>query len=81
MAAVAERTAELPVVHAEFRPGQLEAILTVAEERGRILLVQRTGWGKSAVYFIATRLLRDKEAGPHLVLGILFRSRFRRDRR
>jgi ATP-dependent DNA helicase RecQ len=56
---------------AEFRPGQLDAILTVAEERGRVLLVQRTGWGKSAVYFIATRLLRDQGAGPTLLVSPL----------
>ena len=38
---------------ASFRPGQLETIETVARDRGRVLLVQRTGWGKRAVYFIA----------------------------
>ena len=49
---------------ASFRPGQLEAIEAVARDRGRVLLVQRTGWGKSAVYFIATKLLREQGAGP-----------------
>ncbi len=57
--------------HAEFRPGQLEAIEAVAGERGRVLLVQRTGWGKSAVYFISTRLLRDGGAGPTLLVSPL----------
>ncbi len=56
---------------AEFRPGQLEAIVAVAGGRGRVLLVQRTGWGKSAVYFIATRLLRDRGLGPTLLVSPL----------
>jgi ATP-dependent DNA helicase RecQ len=56
---------------ASFRPGQLEAISAVAGERRRVLLVQRTGWGKSAVYFIATRLLRDDGAGPTLLVSPL----------
>jgi len=54
-----------------FRPGQLEAIEAVAGRRRRVLLVQRTGWGKSAVYFIATRLLRDAGAGPTLLVSPL----------
>lgn len=55
----------------EFRPGQLEAIQELVETRNRVLLVQRTGWGKSAVYFIATRLLRDRGAGPTLLVSPL----------
>ena len=55
----------------EFRPGQLEAIQELVEARNRVLLVQRTGWGKSAVYFIATRLLRDRGAGPTLLVSPL----------
>ena len=55
----------------EFRPGQLEAIRLLAEDRRRVLLVQRTGWGKSAVYFIATRMLRDQGAGPTLLVSPL----------
>ena len=43
---------------ASFRDGQLEAITALVSERRRVLVVQRTGWGKSAVYFVATRLLR-----------------------
>ena len=54
-----------------FRPDQLEAILELAGDRGRVLLVQRTGWGKSAVYFIATRLLRDRGLGPTLLVSPL----------
>ena len=56
---------------ARFRADQLEAILALAGDRGRVLLVQRTGWGKSAVYFIATRLLRDRELGPTLLVSPL----------
>ena len=39
---------------AEFRDGQLRAIVSLVEGRSRVLVVQRTGWGKSVVYFIAT---------------------------
>ena len=43
---------------ATFRPGQLEAIEHLLERRGPLLVVQRTGWGKSNVYFISAKLLR-----------------------
>jgi ATP-dependent DNA helicase RecQ len=56
---------------AVFRPGQLDAIAALVEERRRVLVVQRTGWGKSAVYFVATRLLRDAGAGPTLLVSPL----------
>ena len=56
---------------ATFRAGQLEAIRAIAVDRRRALVVQRTGWGKSAVYFIATRLLRDQGAGPTLLISPL----------
>ena len=56
---------------ASFRPGQLDAIRCLVVERRRLLLVQRTGWGKSAVYFIATRMLRDRGAGPTLLVSPL----------
>ena len=54
-----------------FREGQLEAITRLVEQHGRTLVVQRTGWGKSAVYFIATRLLRDAGAGPTVLISPL----------
>ena len=54
-----------------FREGQEEAIRHVVEGRGRLLVVQRTGWGKSFVYFIATRLLRESGAGPALLISPL----------
>jgi ATP-dependent DNA helicase RecQ len=50
---------------------QREAIERLVEDRTRVLVVQRTGWGKSAVYFIATRLLRDAGAGPTLLVSPL----------
>src|SRR5438874_13684133 len=56
---------------AEFRPGQWEAVHAVATRRERLLLVQRTGWGKSLVYFLATRLLRDQGSGPTLLISPL----------
>ena len=56
---------------AQFRPGQLEAIRDVVVDRARVLCVERTGWGKSAVYFIATALLREAGAGPTLIVSPL----------
>jgi ATP-dependent DNA helicase RecQ len=56
---------------AEFRDGQLEAIRDVVLDRARVLCVQRTGWGKSAVYFVATALLREAGAGPTLIISPL----------
>jgi ATP-dependent DNA helicase RecQ len=56
---------------AAFRPGQLEAITALVERRQKALVVQRTGWGKSAVYFIATMLLRRRNAGPTVLISPL----------
>ena len=56
---------------ARLRPDQVAAIEAVAGDRRRTLVVQRTGFGKSAIYFIATRLLRDAGAGPTLVVSPL----------
>ena len=56
---------------ARFRDGQLEAIEALVDDRRRVLVVQRTGWGKSIVYLIATRLLREDGAGPSLVVSPL----------
>lgn len=57
--------------NAEFREGQQDAIRAVIEPPHRALVVQATGWGKSIVYFIATRLLRDRGRGPTLVVSPL----------
>jgi ATP-dependent DNA helicase RecQ len=56
---------------AEFRDGQLDAISALVEDHRRALVVQRTGWGKSAVYFVATRLLREQGAGPTVIVSPL----------
>jgi ATP-dependent DNA helicase RecQ len=55
---------------ASFRDGQWQSIEALLS-RKRILVVQRTGWGKSIVYFLATRLLRDRGAGPTLLISPL----------
>src|SRR6266852_7598098 len=54
-----------------FREGQWEAIRVAAVLKQRVLVVQRTGWGKSIVYFIATRMLRDRGAGATLIVSPL----------
>src|SRR5882724_8337568 len=59
----------IPAAH--FREGQEEAIRHVVERRGRLLVVQKTGWGKSLVYFIATKLLREAGLGPALLVSPL----------
>ena len=56
---------------AEFRTGQMEAISHVVNGAGRLLVVQKTGWGKSFVYFIATKLLREAGLGPTLLVSPL----------
>ncbi len=55
----------------DFRSGQWEAIEAVAIHKQRALVVQRTGWGKSLVYFLATKLLRENGAGPTILISPL----------
>ena len=57
--------------HARFREGQEAAIRHVANGAGPLLLVQKTGWGKSNVYFIAVKLLREAGFGPALLISPL----------
>ncbi len=57
--------------NATFRDNQEDAIQHVVEGRGRLLVVQKTGWGKSAVYFIAAKLLREQGAGPAILISPL----------
>jgi ATP-dependent DNA helicase RecQ len=57
--------------NANFRDGQWEAIESLVRKRKRLLVVQRTGWGKSIVYFLSTRLLRDAGEGPTVVISPL----------
>src|SRR5260370_2271686 len=54
-----------------FGDGQWEAIETAAVRKQRVFVVQRTGWGKSIVYFIATKILRDCGSGPALLISPL----------
>lgn len=56
---------------ANFRDGQEAAIRHIVEGRGRLLVVEKTGWGKSSVYFIATKLLRENGKGPTLLISPL----------
>ncbi|HHU37928.1 MAG TPA: ATP-dependent DNA helicase RecQ [Propionibacterium sp.] len=56
---------------ATFHPGQFEAIEALVARRERALVVQRTGWGKSAVYFIAALLRRRAGSGPALIVSPL----------
>ncbi|MEO7005675.1 MAG: DEAD/DEAH box helicase [Terrimesophilobacter sp.] len=56
---------------AQFHDGQFEAIEVLVDQHRRALVVQRTGWGKSAVYFVATLLLRDRGAGPTILVSPL----------
>src|SRR5713101_3211771 len=71
-------------LEAQFPPSQFEAIDAVARQRRRGLVVQRTGWGKSIVYFLASKLLREQRAGPTLLISpllSLMRSQIERAKR
>jgi ATP-dependent DNA helicase RecQ len=70
-AAAAALLTRLAGPDARLREDQLEAISALVDDRARVLLVQRTGWGKSAVYWIATALRRATGAGPTLVVSPL----------
>lgn len=56
---------------ATFRDHQEDAIRHIVDGKGRLLVVQKTGWGKSFVYFIATKLLREAGAGPAVLISPL----------
>jgi ATP-dependent DNA helicase RecQ len=56
---------------AALRDDQWTAIRALVEDRRRALVVQRTGWGKSAVYFTATVLLRSRGSGPSVIVSPL----------
>jgi len=56
--------------NAAFRPSQWESIESVLN-RKKTLVVQRTGWGKSIVYFIATKILREKGNGVTILISPL----------
>lgn len=56
---------------AQLREDQWRAIDALVAQRRRALVVQRTGWGKSAVYFVATALLRARGRGPSVIVSPL----------
>lgn len=56
---------------ATWREDQWDAVEALVARRRRALVVQRTGWGKSAVYFVATALLRARGAGPTVIVSPL----------
>src|SRR4051794_40979553 len=56
---------------ARLRDDQWSAVLALVESGRRALVVQPTGWGKSAVYFVATALLRAAGAGPTVIVSPL----------
>lgn len=56
---------------AALRDDQWTAIDSLVNQRKRMLVVQRTGWGKSAVYFIAAKLLRQAGEGPSIIVSPL----------
>ncbi|MGI9602844.1 MAG: RecQ family ATP-dependent DNA helicase, partial [Acidimicrobiales bacterium] len=68
---LAQHVCALAGPEAVARPEQIAAVAAVVAERRRTLLVARTGFGKSAVYFSATRMLRDRGWGPTVVVSPL----------
>ena len=56
---------------AEFRDGQWEAIDALVNHRQKLLVVQRTGWGKSSVYFVSTKIFRDRGMGLTIIVSPL----------
>ncbi|HKJ55527.1 MAG TPA: RecQ family ATP-dependent DNA helicase [Nitriliruptoraceae bacterium] len=70
-AAAGELLVQLAGKDATLRQDQGEAIAALVDDHARVLLVQRTGWGKSAVYWIATALRRRDGHGPTLVVSPL----------
>lgn len=56
---------------AEFRDGQWESIEALLSSNPKLLVVQRTGWGKSMVYFMATKIMRERGGGPAILISPL----------
>lgn len=57
--------------HANFHTDQYEAIFELAQNKKKLLVVQKTGWGKSAVYFITAKILRQQGKGPSIIISPL----------
>ncbi|MFT5634879.1 MAG: ATP-dependent DNA helicase RecQ [Cognaticolwellia sp.] len=56
---------------ANFHEHQWEAIDTLVNQRSRLLCIQKTGWGKSSVYFISTKMMREQGFGPAVIISPL----------
>src|SRR5215469_5034078 len=69
--AAEQRLRSLAGPDARLRADQWTAIRALVVDRRRALVVQRTGWGKSAVYFVAASLLRERGAGPTVIVSPL----------
>ncbi|MEV4427082.1 RecQ family ATP-dependent DNA helicase [Streptomyces sp. R-07] len=69
--AVLARLVSDPTGRARLREDQWRAIEALVADHRRALVVQRTGWGKSAVYFVATSLLRERGSGPTVIVSPL----------
>ncbi|MFF2505948.1 RecQ family ATP-dependent DNA helicase [Streptomyces sp. NPDC058067] len=69
--AVLARLVGDPTGRARLREDQWRAIEALVADHRRALVVQRTGWGKSAVYFVATALLRERGSGPTVIVSPL----------
>ncbi|MER5480324.1 DEAD/DEAH box helicase [Streptomyces sp. NPDC002734] len=69
--AVLARLVGDPTGRARLREDQWRAVEALVAHRRRALVVQRTGWGKSAVYFVATSLLRARGSGPTVIVSPL----------
>lgn len=67
--AVLARLVSDPTGRARLREDQWRAIEALVADHRRALVVQRTGWGKSAVYFVATSLLRERGSGPTVIVS------------
>lgn len=69
--AVLARLVGAPTGGARLREDQWRAVEALVADGRRALVVQRTGWGKSAVYFVATALLRERGSGPTVIVSPL----------
>ncbi|MDX1537761.1 RecQ family ATP-dependent DNA helicase [Arsukibacterium sp.] len=55
----------------DFHEHQWESVDAIVNQRARLICVQRTGWGKSSVYFISTKMLREQGHGPTIIISPL----------
>ena len=69
--ALTKLRAAMGSANVDFRDGQWEAIDHIVNQRGKVLCVQRTGWGKSMVYFVSAKLMREQGMGVTLIISPL----------